>query len=226
MTHCAQAGTLSPRTTEPPVVHKELAEVLANPVIAVVRSAEELAEALTSRVSAIEIRSGDLASLPALIDRVRAARKSVLLYPELIAGLGRDPAAIDFLCGYARPTAIVSTKKQILQKARACGLITIFQIFMIDTQAFETGIQTARRLDCDAVEIMPGAIPHIIREVSSQLPLPVLPFRWIIKLGREYFSDRRLATMPTTPWCHRLLSSTSALRWRSGIRSIISSAWV
>ena len=59
-----------------------------------------------------------------------------------------------------------------------------------------------------------------------QLPLPVLPFRWIIKLGREYFSDRRLATMPTTPWCHRLLSSTSALRWRSGIRSIISSAWV
>ena len=148
MTHCAQAGTLSPRTTEPPVVHKELAEVLANPVIAVVRSAEELAEALTSRVSAIEIRSGDIASLPALIDRV--------------------------LCGYARPTAIVSTKKQILQKARACGLITIFQIFMIDTQAFETGIQTARRLDCDAVEIMPGAIPHIIREVSSQLPLPVL----------------------------------------------------
>lgn len=140
MTHCAQAGTLSPRTTEPPVVHKELAEVLANPVIAVVRSVEELAEALTSRVSAIEIRSGDLASLPALIDRVRAARKSVLLYPELIAGLGRDPAAIDFLCGYARPTAIVSTKKQILQKARACGLITIFQIFMIDTQAFETGI--------------------------------------------------------------------------------------
>ena len=58
MTHCAQAGTLSPRTTEPSVVHKELAEVLANPVIAVVRSAEELAEALTSRVSAIEIRSG------------------------------------------------------------------------------------------------------------------------------------------------------------------------
>ena len=87
MTHCAQAGTLSPRTTEPPVVHKELAEVLANPVIAVVRSAEELAEALTSRVSAIEIRSGDIASLPALIDRVRAARKSVRYIPNLLPAL-------------------------------------------------------------------------------------------------------------------------------------------
>lgn len=116
MTHCAQAGTLSPRTTEPPVVHKELAEVLANPVIAVVRSAEELAEALTSRVSAIEIRSGDLASLPALIDRVRAARKSVLLYPELIAGLGRDPAAIVFSADTLVPPRLFQRKSRFCRR--------------------------------------------------------------------------------------------------------------
>ena len=184
MTHCAQAGTLSPRTTEPPVVHKELAEVLANPVIAVVRSAEELAEALTSRVSAIEIRSGDIASLPALIDRVRAARKSVLLYPELIAGLGRDPAAIDFLCGYARPTAIVSTKKQILQKARACGLITIFQIFMIDTQAFETGIQTARRLDCAGLVKTEAEIHEVLKAGAQAVATSRRPL-WFASSLRE-----------------------------------------
>ena len=32
-----------------------------------------------------------------------------------------------------------------------------------------------------------------------QEPLPTPPLRWIIKLGREYFSLRREATMPTTP---------------------------
>lgn len=151
-----------------------LAAMLSDPVVAVVRDAKELDDALVSRVSAIEFRAGDLRTLPREVARAREAGKAVFLYPELISGLGRDPAAIEFLCGYARPNVVVSTKKQILQKARACGLTTIFQIFMIDTQAFETGIQAAAKTDCDAVEIMPGAIPHIVREVCGLIELPVL----------------------------------------------------
>ena len=53
-----------------------------------------------------------------------------------------------------------------------------------------------------------------------------MPFcRWIIKLGQEYFSLRRLATMPTTPWCHTSLESTRALRSCWGRNSICSTAW-
>ena len=58
-----------------------------------------------------------------------------------------------------------------------------------------------------------------------QEPLPVVPLRWIIKLGQENFSLRREATMPTTPWCQVSEARTSALRSSSGSASIISSAW-
>ena len=33
-----------------------------------------------------------------------------------------------------------------------------------------------------------------------------------MKLGQEYFSLRREATIPTTPWCHFSLARTRALR--------------
>ena len=49
-------------------------------------------------------------------------------------------------------------------------------------------------------------------------------FRWIMKLGQEYFSLRREATMPTTPWCQRSLARTRALRSEVGRRPIWSMA--
>ena len=50
------------------------------------------------------------------------------------------------------------------------------------------------------------------------------PFRWIMKLGQEYCSLRREATMPTTPWCQCSLASTRALRSLAGRRLIWSTA--
>ena len=58
-----------------------------------------------------------------------------------------------------------------------------------------------------------------------QEPLPVPPDRWIIKLGQAYFSERREATMPTTPWCQVSEASTRALRSWGGVSSICSTAW-
>ena len=48
---------------------------------------------------------------------------------------------------------------------------------------------------------------------ERQEPLPMPPSRQIIKQGQAYFSARREATMPTTPWCHWPPASTMALRW-------------
>ena len=45
-----------------------------------------------------------------------------------------------------------------------------------------------------------------------------------MKLGQAYFSLRREATMPTTPWCQCSLESTRALRSSLGSRPIFSTA--
>ena len=52
-----------------------------------------------------------------------------------------------------------------------------------------------------------------------------MPFcRWIMKLGQAYFSLRREATIPTTPWCHTSLERTRALRSSARRRPIFSVA--
>lgn len=147
---------------------------LSHPVIAVARNAADFDDALRSPVTAIELRAGNLLELPHMMRRAEEARKSVFIYPELIPGLSKDTAGIEFLCDYAKPFGVVSTKRPILQKAKSFGLFTIFQIFMIDTQAYETGLLNAAKLDCDAVEIMPGPLVGIVRGVAAELSKPII----------------------------------------------------
>ena len=56
-------------------------------------------------------------------------------------------------------------------------------------------------------------VKRLISPQERQEPLPVPLSRQIIKQGQAYFSARREATMPTTPWCHWLPASTMAPCW-------------
>ena len=155
-------------------MHPLFAKLNEHPIIAVVRKAQELDEAAASPAAAIELRGAALHELPEIMRKAHAAGKAVLLYPELIDGLAADAAGLEFLMRYAPSEGIVSTKRQVLQRARALGLFTVFQIFVIDTQAFGTGVKNARRLDCDAVEVMPGAIASVVSEICPLVDKPVL----------------------------------------------------
>ncbi len=186
------------------VTKDTLSNLLKHPIIAVVRHADELDGALKSPCSCIELRASSLIELPSIVERCRSAGKALFLYPELLDGLGHTPSAIEFLVEYARPTGIVSTKKQILKTAEKLGLFTVFQIFMIDTQAFGTGVRNAQKIQCDAIEIMPGAIPNIVREVCELVDRPVL-CAGLVKTSEEVSQllkagARGIATSNTRLW--------------------------
>ncbi len=189
------------------VNEKTLSEWLLRPIIAVVRRTSELDGALRSPCSIIELRASSLIELPGIVDRCREAGKALFIYPELLDGLGHSPSAIEFLVQYARPTGIVSTKKQILNTAAELGLLTVFQIFMIDTQAFGTGVRNAQKVFCDAIEVMPGAIPNVVHEVCERVDKPVL-CAGLVKTEREIDAllqagAKGIATSSSALWMHQ-----------------------
>lgn len=150
------------------------ASIEENPVIAAVRSEDDLDAAIKSGVSVIFLLHCDIFNIQSLVDRVRQSGKSVFVHIDLLEGLGRDQKAVDYIAQVVRPDGIISTKTPQIKHARDAGLFTIQRFFLLDSQSFEQTIRTAKASLPDMVEIMPALMPAVIEKVCSLLELPVI----------------------------------------------------
>lgn len=151
-----------------------LAALERQPVIAAVRETKHVDAALASRIGVIFMMGGNLLEIQEITEKTHAAGKHILLHVELIKGLGRDREGIEYLARHVKPEGVVSTKPQLLRVASKLGLISVLQIFMIDTQAYVTGLKNIQTSRPDAVEIMPGLMPGIIARIKEQVEPPLI----------------------------------------------------
>lgn len=63
--------------------------------------------------------------------------KKLIIHADLIQGLKTDNYAADFLCNEIRPAGIISTRANMIQKAKGKGIIAIQRMFLLDTIALE-----------------------------------------------------------------------------------------
>jgi glycerol uptake operon antiterminator len=115
-----------------------------------------------------------VAQLKALIQLANRHGKQVLLHVDLIQGLRNDEHAAEFLCQQIKPAGLISTRTQVVHVAKKKKLIGIQRIFLLDTHALETSYRLLETSRPDYVEVLPGIIPHMIREVHERTGIPVL----------------------------------------------------
>ena len=85
----------------------------------------------------------------------------------MIKGLGRDKEAVEYIAHEICPKGVVSTKTTIYCRLQpTLNLLTVLQIFMIDSQAFESGLHNMATLQPHAVELMPGLMPRVAAEIK------------------------------------------------------------
>lgn len=154
-------------------MHPLFLSIKSHPVIAAVREASDLDKALASPVSTIFMMGGGIGEVCDITRRVHDAGKYIVFHMELVKGLGRDKEAAEFLATEAQPDGVVSTKPHLLSLVRKLGLITVLQVFMIDTRAYMTGIKNIKSTQPDAVEVMPGLMPSIIQNLDAQFDIPI-----------------------------------------------------
>ena len=65
-------------------------------------------------------------------------------------------------------------QKQPDQIAKELGLSAIQRLFIIDSLSMRTAAKTTGLLSPEALEIMPGIMPKILRELSSELETPLI----------------------------------------------------
>ena len=139
------------------------------PIIAAVKSEEQLNRAIASDCNVIFFLFGNICNIPSLVQRVTDAGKHALVHVDLINGLAAKEIAADFIRSYTGADGIISTKPQLLRHAREVGLITVLRVFILDNI---DKLRTA--CNPDLIELVPGIVPKVIRLVNSLYRTPII----------------------------------------------------
>ncbi len=144
-------------------------------VIPACRTEAELAAALRlPQAPSLIILFGDINSLPELIRRTDEAGKLLLLHLDLIGGIGRDRAGIQFLARLG-VKGLITTKPQLAKIARQEGMRVIQRMFLVDSESLRTGISLLKGFRPDAIEALPASTPaSVLAELKAATDVPIL----------------------------------------------------
>ncbi len=144
------------------------------PIIASITKMEQIGAVLKSRVKRVNLMTGDIVKLGGIVRDLKQAEKEVYVHIEMVNGIGRDNSAIQYLSNTFAVDGIVSTKTNAIVAARKAGIRSIQRVFAIDTAAVESAIKMAEQSQPDEIEVMPGLMPRVIREMKLRVNRPLI----------------------------------------------------
>ena len=145
-----------------------------NPIIAAVRSDEGMKAALDSETTTIFLLNSDIFNLKDLVDEVKERGKSAFIHIDFAEGLGSDNKAVDYIAKVIQPDGIISTRGNLIRRAREQGLFAIQRFFLIDSQSYHTTIRQIQAVKPDMIEILPGVMPGVIGRICKEVSMPVI----------------------------------------------------
>ena len=145
-----------------------------SPVIAAVKDDSGLQLALDSACQVVFLLYGSIVTIDSLVQQVRAHNKVCFVHIDLVDGLSNREIAVDGLVRLCRPDGIISTRLPLVRRAQQLGLTTVLRAFLIDSMSLTSLLQQLERDRPDLVEILPGIIPGVIREITEKTTIPLI----------------------------------------------------
>jgi glycerol uptake operon antiterminator len=146
----------------------------STPLIAAVLNEEDLEKCLEAKAGILNLLFGDIRTVSSIVEKCKAAGKFTLVHLDFIEGLSSRDIAADFIADSTGADGIVSTKPNLIKRAKARGLVTVQRFFLIDSISL-ANLEKQLPLDsADALEIMPALMPKVIRRVARISPKPII----------------------------------------------------
>ena len=153
-------------------VRRQTMDIFGNGrIIAAVRSRSEFEKAFSEKPENIFLLAGTILELPYLAMAAKEHGKRLFLHMDMIDGLGKDSAAVEFVAklGFF---GIISTRGNIIKQAKGLGLCTVQRFFIVDGQSMKTALDTVRQTKPSYAELMPGLVYKAIEEFAAeQIPI-------------------------------------------------------
>ena len=143
------------------------------PIIAAVKTEEDLQAALISEVEAIFLLSANIIDVESIVESCRASGKLLYVHMDFVDGLSKDAAGVRYLATKGID-GIISTRSNIISAAADCGISSVQRFFMIDSRSVYTALDTLRTSRADMVEILPGIAYKAIVRMKASINIPII----------------------------------------------------
>lgn len=143
-------------------------------VLPAARTLKQFEQLLKREFEYIVLLEAHISNLKTLKLEASKYNKKIIIHADLIQGLKTDNYAADFLCNDIKPAGIISTRSNMILKAKAKGIIAIQRMFLLDTIALEKSYSLIDKTQPDYIEMLPGVIPELIGEVYDRTGIPII----------------------------------------------------
>ena len=144
------------------------------PVIPAVKDWDGLELCVKSDMKVAFVLFGDICNISEIVERLKDSGKIVLVHADLVLGLSPKEVAVDFIKKNTKADGIISTKMNLINKARELGLFTVYRVFILDSRAIDGLIRQENALQADFVEILPGVMPKVTKHICEMIHIPVI----------------------------------------------------
>lgn len=143
-------------------------------IIPAIRKMKDFEKGLESDAKWVIILESRLAQIPQLVAYSKRANKKVLIHFDLIKGLKSDEYGLEYILQQVKPHGILSTRGNIIEQAKKNKVLTIQRIFLLDSLAFEQNVKQIERFKPDLIEVLPGLIPEVIKDIQAITDIPII----------------------------------------------------
>lgn len=143
-------------------------------MIRALRDTKDVGETLESPVKTVFLLLGDLLTIEDLICRFKKHHKNVFLHLNLIQGISKDAAGLNYLTHRIKPDGIITTQVNLINEIKKKEMIAVQRLFVFDTLSLKSGIKSLKESNADMVEVLPGVIPKIIKAIKKATDKPII----------------------------------------------------
>lgn len=176
--------------------------VLSNgtPIIAAVKDEASLQRAVLSKCHNIFLLNTNICNVAELCATVCDAGKDAFVHVDLTTGLANKEVAADYIKQNTSARGIISTRPNLIKRAKSVGLVTVLRVFLLDSMALSNLNKQVISSGADMVEVLPGVMPKIICRICKECSVPVIAGGLILDSEDVESALAAGANMISTSW--------------------------
>lgn len=136
-------------------------------ILPAIRRMEDIERIMASSYQYIVILEVHVSRLKPIFQLAEAHNKKLIVHMDLIHGLKSDDYATEYICQEFKPFGLISIKGSVILKARQKGVQSIQRLFVLDSGSIEKGYALIERTQPDYIEVLPGILPKIIKDIKE-----------------------------------------------------------